>query len=129
MPSRSLRQCHPCQRRLAALRVIHRCLRSAGIEGRKSCIDVGWDKHFQSGFLAKGNRFIAAEARQDDDGGYSSDQEPAGNSNPCAPRGAGLPASGGLLTWRPIVPAGRARGNLMLCFWFTHISVLIHLWE
>src|SRR6266550_1943509 len=122
MPARSLRQRHPCQRRLAVLRVIHRCLRSAGIKGRKGCIDVGWDKHFQSGFLAKASRFIAAEAGQYDDGGYSSDHEPASNSNPSAPRGARLLAPGGLLTWRPLVPAGRVRGNLMLCFWFTHVS-------
>src|SRR5450631_2987726 len=122
MPARSLRQRHPCQRRLAVLCVIYRCFRSAGIEGRKGCIDVGWDKHFQSGFLAKASRFISAEAGQYDDGGYSSDHEPAGNSNPGAPRGARLLAPGGLLTWRPIVPAGRARGNLMFCFWFTHVS-------
>ena len=122
MPARSLRQRHPCQRRLAVLRVIHRCFRSSRIEGRKSCIDVGWYKHFQSGFLTNASRFVADEAGQYDDGGYSSDHEPAGNSDQGAPRGARLLATRRLLTWSPIVPAGRARGNLMLCFWFTHVS-------
>lgn len=122
MPTRSLRQRHPCQRRLAVLRVIHRCFRSSRIEGRKSCIDVGRCKHFQSGFLTNVSRFVADEAGQYDDGGYSSDYEPAGNSDQGAPRRARLLATRRLLTWRPVLPAGRARGDLMLCFWLTHVS-------
>src|SRR6266576_1867355 len=122
MPTRSLRQRHPCQRRLAVLRVIHRCFRSSRIEGRKSCIDVGWYKHFQSGFLTNASRFVADEAGQYDDGGYSSDHQPAGNSDQGAPRRTRLLATRRLLTWRPVLPAGRARGSLMLCFCLTHVS-------
>ena len=59
---------------------------------------------------------------QYDDSGYSGDHKPAGNSDQGASRGARLLATRRLLTWRSILPAGRARGSLMLCFWLTHVS-------
>jgi hypothetical protein len=117
----SLRQRHPCQRRLAVLRVIHCCFRSSRVEGREGCIDVGWYKHFQRGFLTNDRRFVAGDARQYDDRGYSSGHDSAGNSDPGAPRRARFLPARRLLTWRPVLLAGCARGNLMLCFCLTHV--------
>src|SRR6266481_1110674 len=117
-----LRQRHPCQRRLAVLRVIHRCFRSSRIEGRQGCIDVGGYKHFQSGFLTNNRRLVADDVGQYDNGGYSSDHEPPRGKKPGSARGPLIGIAGGLVTWRPVLPDGRVRGNLMLCFWFTHVS-------
>ena len=116
MPTWLLLQRHPCQGDLAVLRVIHRCFRTSGIEGRKGCIDVSWYQHFQGRFIANASRFVPAEAGQYGEGGYSGDCESAGNSNQGAPR-TGLLASG-----RLALPARLGRRNVMLCFWLTHVS-------
>jgi hypothetical protein len=123
----ALRQRHPCQRRLAVLCVIHRCFRGSGIEGRKRCIDVARYEDFEGRFIADGRWFVADNAGQYDGRRYPGNRDPTDNSDPGA-GGARLPGTRRLRTWRPVLPAGQFRGNLMLCFWLTHVPD-IHFWD
>jgi hypothetical protein len=96
---------------------------------------VGWYKYFQRGFLTNDGRFVAGDTGQYNGGGYSSGHNRANNSDPGAPRRAGLLPARRLLTWRlvltwrSVLPAGCARGNLMLRFYLAHVRDIIHCWH